>query len=284
MVRIVYKIDELLDLRHNEIVNLKHLLPKLLPGTNHNKLGKVHQHITKSFPKFKNNIRNTSYSKSYLPHLKENKYAPDNSYDRRISGIQMFAQDLNDNNTSLSSMNCYDGQIEYPLFNWLIFPPGSRIICIEPGNPLPQGAIPIPFRFEDEFSKPVDIMRRLFVNQSNLYQNELQKGVIDNAKYKKYKNNTNLQYPIRTTNFQSSKNRTIKPISNPYSVTGFFPGREIKEEIIMPENTNTSNPKTFSHTLPNNSQTSINDTDSSATIGSSSCDSFNIQIQISATH
>ena len=202
MVRIVYKIDELLDLRHYGVVDLKQLLPKIIPGTSANKFGKAHPHTNKSFPKFKNNIGNNSYSKAYLPHfMKENKYPPNISYDSRIPGIQLSAQTLNDNSTSLSSMfyhnNCYDAKIQYPLFNLLMFPPGSRIIRIEPGNSLPKGAIPIPFRFEDEFSKPSDSRRQGFDNQSNLCMGELQKSAIDKAKHKKYRKNSNIQNPIK---------------------------------------------------------------------------------------
>ncbi|CUM51728.1 unnamed protein product [Debaryomyces tyrocola] len=289
MVKIVYTIYELLHLRHYEVVDLKKELAKILLDTSSNKFGKGHPNINKRLTKSKNNSGNCTYSNGYTPYfMKENKFAQDYSYDRRISGIKIPPQNFKDNELALSATinnnnNYYDTHIQYPFFNLLMFPPGSRIIRIEPGNPLPKGAIPIPFRFEDEFAKPSDSIKQ--VNQKSCCINESQNHATDKIKNKKYKNSSIKPNSNRTMDFRTSKDRKYTPALNPYSVTGFFPEREVVDDITMPENASTCNhQKPFSHNLSNTSQTSINDTDSSTTVGSSSCDSYNIQIQISATH
>ncbi|CAR65843.1 DEHA2E16962p [Debaryomyces hansenii CBS767] len=289
MVKIVYTIYELLHLRHYEVVDLKQELANILLDTSNNKFGKGHQNIKKRLTKFKNNSGNCTYSNGYTPYfMKENRFAQEYSYDRRISGIKIPSQTLKDNESALSATinnnNYYDARIQYPLFNLSMFPPGSRIIRIEPGNPLPKGAIPIPFRFEDEFAKASDSIKQ--VNQTNYCINESQNHTTDKVKNKKYKNNSIKPNSNRPMDFQTPKNRKYTPALNPYSVTGFFPEREVVGDIIMSENASAfiHHQKPFSHNLPNTSQTSINDNDSSTTVGSSSCDSYNIQIQISATH
>lgn len=285
MVRVVYKIDELMNLRHYEVVNLKQHLAKILHKTS---VGKDHQYIHKAFTRSKNNFGNCTSSKEFSPYfMKENKYL-EYSYDRQISGIKILPNNFHNNKLITSKMthnnNYYDSHIQYSFFNLLIFPPGSRIIRIEPGTPLPKGAVPIPFRFEDESVNSSDPIRQVQLTQPNIRINQSENSTIDRSKTKKYRNNSFISNPTRPINLPNLQTRSTKSVSNPYSAAGFFPDREAINNISIPENTNIGHHKIFSPNLPNTSQTNINDTDSSTTVGSSSCDSFNIQIQISATH
>ena len=290
MVKIVYTIYELLHLRHYEVVDLKQELAKIGLNTSRNKFAKGSSNINKYSTKSKNNSAISTCSNGYTPYfLKENRFAQKYTYDRQISGKKIPPQILKGNALALCPTvtnnnninNIHNAHFQYPFFNFLMFPLGSRIIRIEPGNPLPKGAIPIPFRFEDEFYKSSDSIKP--VHQKSYCTNELQNHT-DNIKNKKYKDRSIKPNSNRSMDFQTPRNKKYTPVLNPYSVTGFFPEREVVDNITMQGNASASkhHQKPFSYNLSNTSQTSINDTESSITVDSSSCDSYNIQIQISA--
>lgn len=44
-----------------------------------------------------------------------------------------------------------------PVFDLMRFPPGSRIIKIDPGMPIPKGAIPLPFKFDENYAKKQEV-------------------------------------------------------------------------------------------------------------------------------
>ncbi|ODV67155.1 hypothetical protein HYPBUDRAFT_241159 [Hyphopichia burtonii NRRL Y-1933] len=93
------------------------------------------------------------------------------------------------------------------------FPPGSRIIRIEPGMPIPRGAIPLPFHFEENYI-PNDIPRMSSVYERNYSRARPRKLDLQASK----EISLDLMAPLKTislTKYDSLENR-----GNPLSWKG----------------------------------------------------------------
>lgn len=299
MVRIVYTIGELLSLRHNRTTYLNVKLPKILPletkpqGKNytgiHGKALDMNAQLRNCIPY---GIPNANISKE------------NNSPKEYLLGA---STNYVTHSHKTSSCNCIQsngiskrrGSLmnapQYPLFNIQMFPPGSRIIRIEPGVPIPVGAIPIPFIFEDNLKlNPVPIFGG-HLDERNDYaamlQNPSPYKTRNSKGHKQRKSDIqklNISIPTEPSPCPNPKSTILKydarkstNKNNPYSISGFFPKNSAFDGSIG-DTESTDDQKLFSSNLADTSQTSVNDTDSQTTIDSS--DSFNIQIQISAAH
>lgn len=279
MVKIIYNIEELLNLRHHKITNLDEKLSEKLLASNNKQKSQacIHKKSSKfhSFSKY-------SFLKGYNPYfMKENKIPYGQSCNTRLS-THIYCHKLAFSNHN-EKVDYYGNLFKYPLFGLHQFPPGSRIIRIEPGTPLPKGAIPIPFRFEDSQNGPSDSHFPYRLQPLKRQHVQLSGPKISNTSRKRFQsldNESNIQMVNKAKIYPVMKNIHLDSIPNPYSVTGFFP--ECKKYTFNSNtDTITDNLNSLGLDVPTTSQASSTDTDSSTTVGSS-CDSFNIQIQISA--
>lgn len=243
VAKIVYLIDALLSLRTSEVIDIRSEFSNDIQNLRRRDKPKPRPHI----------IRPTNQKHPVKPYINSSPYAfsDPSTFPIIVPNLEYFKKPYN--YATNTPGNFVRGNDQGPLFRWPQLPSNCKIMKSEPGMPIPLGAVRIPASL---FRPQLDSREALLTHSAYVPRFRNFSPVLRQSEL----NNMPIQQPMNTS-------------PQPIIATE-------KEKFPNPSTQTTSESfNSKNESIENNSSSVKDNTSPYSTLGSS-CDSYNIQIQL----